>query len=82
MPKARQPVKQFRMSDQHRIKIQNSQILKCLIQHSEGTREMSQTQVTAGIALLKKVLPDLQTVKHEGSTENPLEITIRIGGDG
>lgn len=49
----------FRMSDEHRVKIQNSNILNALIEHVEGIREMSSTQVTAGIALLKKVLPDL-----------------------
>ena len=47
------------MGAEHRLKIKNSNILKALIQHVEGDREMSSTQVTAGIALLKKVMPDL-----------------------
>lgn len=47
------------MSDEHRTKIANSQILKCLIEHVEGKRDMSATQVTAGLGLLKKVMPDL-----------------------
>jgi hypothetical protein len=51
------------MSDSHRVKIQNSNILNVLIEHVEGTREMNATQVSAGIALLKKVLPDLQAVE-------------------
>lgn len=62
----------FRMSDEHRVKIQNSNILNALIEHVEGVREMSATQVTAGIALLKKVLPDLQSVTHSGDPENPI----------
>lgn len=59
----------FRMSDEHRVKIQNSNILNALIEHVEGKREMSGSQVTAGIALLKKVLPDLAGIEHSGSLE-------------
>jgi hypothetical protein len=58
------------MSDEHRVKIQNSNILNALIQHVEGNREMSSTQVTAGVALLKKVLPDLASVEVSGTGEN------------
>jgi len=56
----------FRMSDEHRVKIQNSNILNALVEHVEGKREMTSTQVTAGVALLKKVLPDMTENKHEG----------------
>ena len=52
----------FRMSDAHRVKIQNSNILNALVEHVEGKREMSTTQVTAGLGLMKKVLPDLASV--------------------
>lgn len=51
------------MSDEHRGKIQNSNILKALIEHVEGTREMSSTQVTAALGLLKKVMPDLSAAE-------------------
>lgn len=59
----------FVMTDEHRTKIGNSQILKCLVEHAEGTREMSATQVSAGLGLLRKVLPDLSAVeaKHDVS---------------
>lgn len=63
-PRGRQPG--FRMSNEHRVKIQNSNILHALIEHVEGVREMSSTQVTAGIALLKKVLPDLAATADMG----------------
>lgn len=55
----------YRMSDDHREKIRNSQVLVALIEHVEGRREMSSSQVTAGVALLRKYLPDLsqQTVE-------------------
>ena len=64
------------MSDEHRTKIANSQILKCLIEHVEGKREMSATQVTAGLGLLKKVMPDLGIVTIEGSDSSPLIVRI------
>lgn len=38
---------------------------------------MSASQVTAGVALLKKVLPDLGTITLEGG-ENPIETVTRI----
>jgi hypothetical protein len=47
------------MPESHRVKIQNSNILNALIEHVEGVREMSSSQVTAGLGLLRKVLPDL-----------------------
>lgn len=62
----------FRMDDSHRVKIQNSNVLNALIEHVEGRREMSGTQVTAGVALLKKVLPDLAHIEHANDPENPL----------
>jgi hypothetical protein len=70
----------FVMSNEHRVKIQNSNILNALIEHVTGDREMSSTQVTAGIALLRKVMPDLASTTIEGG-ENPVSITFRIGGD-
>lgn len=65
----------FRMSDAHRVKIQNSNILNALLEHVDGKREMSGTQVQAGIALLKKVLPDLSAMTLGGDQDNPLAIT-------
>lgn len=59
----------FAMSAEHRVKIQNSNILNALIEHAEGTREMSATQVSAGLGLLRKVLPDLASVEHSGTVE-------------
>ncbi len=66
------------MSEEHRVKIQNSNILNALIEHVEGTREMSATQVSAGVALLRKVLPDLSAVEHSGDADNPIEHKITV----
>lgn len=61
----------FVMSDEHRVKIQNSNILNALIEHVQGEREMSATQVSAGLGLLKKVMPDLS------AAENTTEVVHR-----
>lgn len=61
------------MPEEHRVKIQNSNILNALIEHATGKRDMSATQVTAGLGLLKKALPDLSTVTLEGGA-NPIQI--------
>jgi hypothetical protein len=68
----------FVMSDEHRVKIQNSNILNALVEHVVGKREMSATQVSAGVALLKKVLPDLTSVTVGGDADNPLQTFTRI----
>jgi hypothetical protein len=62
----------FRMSDEHRIKIQNSKVLSRLLSHVEGQAKLEQSQVTAAVALLKKVLPDLQSVTIGGDPLNPV----------
>lgn len=69
MPAKRGRSAGFQMSHEHRVKIQNSNILNSLIEHVEGKREMSATQVQAGLGLLRKVLPDLASVDHTGSVE-------------
>lgn len=56
----------FRMSEEHRVKIQNSNILNALIEHVTEGREMSATQVSAGLGLLRKVMPDLATTTLQG----------------
>lgn len=59
------------LTDEHRGKIASSSILNALIEHTEGRREMTSTQVTAGIALLKKVMPDLSAIDHSGEVTTP-----------
>ena len=65
------------MGHAHRDKIKNSNILNALIEHVEGNREMTSTQVTAGLGLLKKVMPDMETLKLEGSGDNG-EIVTKV----
>lgn len=68
----------FRMSNEHRLKIQKSNVLNVLMQHAEGKREMTATQVQAGLGLLKKVLPDLNSVTISGDEENPIELVTKV----
>lgn len=76
----------FRMSNEHRDKIRNSNILSALIEHAEGTRDMSPSQVTAGLGLLRKALPDLSAVEYSGEDGGPvkhmLEVSWKSSGDG
>lgn len=68
----------FRMSNDHRVKIRNSNVLNALIEHAEGRREMSATQVSAGLGLLKKCLPDLSAVEISGDEDNPVNVVHTI----
>ncbi len=67
----------FQMGVDHRLKIANSNILSYLIAHAEGNREMSATQVTVSLGLLKKVMPDLSTTTIEGG-ESALHVINEI----
>jgi hypothetical protein len=75
----------FAMSNDHRVKIQNSNILNALIEHATGKREMAATQVTAGLGLLKKVMPDLSAVEMKADVslthEQWLETLSDPGGE-
>jgi hypothetical protein len=70
----------FRMSDEHRSKIRNSSILNALIAYAQGEREMSVTQVSVGLGLLKRVLPDLRPVTPEFSSRIARESCRRSHG--
>ena len=61
----------YSMSNEHRDKIKNSNILNALIEHALGEREMSSTQVTTGLGLLRKVMPDLASLQHSGDDDAP-----------
>lgn len=61
-----------RMGNDHRDKIKNSNILSSLIEHVEGTKELTGSQVQAGLGLLKKVLPDTQSIILKGDAEEPI----------
>jgi two-component SAPR family response regulator len=66
----------FVMSDEHRTKIANSKLLSRLIACAEGEVEMTSTQASVALGLLKKVMPDLsaQTVEHSGPDGEAIQL--------
>lgn len=74
MPRGRKPG--FRMSESHRDKIRNSNILNALVEHVEGKRDMSASQVSAGLGLLKKIMPDLSSNQQSFDPDNPLKVEL------
>lgn len=56
-----------------RMKIQASQLINRLTKHALGEVEMTASQVRAIEILLKKTLPDLQSIELTGDPENPIE---------
>lgn len=69
--------RKIRHDDETRAKIQASQLVNRLTDHVLGKAEMSATQVTAALGLLRKSIPDLAAIQHSG------EQTVRhvISGD-
>jgi hypothetical protein len=69
----------FKMTEEHRAKIRNSNILNALLEHIEGRRDMGSTQVTAALGLMKKVLPDLSATTISGDDEgDPIRVVGAI----
>ena len=68
----------FRMTEEHRTKIANSQILNRLIKCAEGEIEMTAVQASVGLGLLKKALPDLTSTTISGDEESPLRTVTEI----
>lgn len=68
-----------------RAKIQASQLVNRLEKQAFGEIELTPSQLKAIEILLKKSLPDLQSVQLTGSADDPVEIVTRIelvDGDG
>lgn len=66
-----------KLPESHRSKIQIAQLLNRLQKHAMGEVDMTQTQVTAAFGLLKKALPDLQSVDPETGKGG---LTIHLDG--
>lgn len=77
MPARKGPT--YTMTHTHRDKIKNSNILSALIDHAEGKREMSGSQVQAGLGLMKKIMPDLAAQQFVDGEGNDVPASISIG---
>jgi len=64
-----------------RDRIRTSMLTKRLTDHVLGKVEMTSSQVTAGLGLLKKTLPDLAATEntHIGDADRPIHITSTDG---
>lgn len=58
-----------------RNRIRTSMLLNRLEKFVEGKLELSPAQVTAGLGLLKKTVPDLSSVEHSGEMKQIHTIT-------
>ncbi len=65
-----------RQADTTRAKIQASQLINRLQNHVDGNCEMSTSQLRAAEILLKKSLPDLQSV--EVDVEGDVGLTVNM----
>lgn len=65
-----------RHSDMVRDKIRASQLVNALEDHVLGESELSATQVSAALGLLKKCVPDIAAVTHSGDEDAPIKMSI------
>jgi hypothetical protein len=72
---------QSKHNESCREKIQTSQLLNRLQDHVFNGVEISATQMKAIEILLKKTLPDLQSVSHSGADGGELVVQIVRYGD-
>ena len=75
--------KRVGLSENTRLRIQSTMIMKRLEDHVVGKNEMSATQIQAARILLAKAIPDLQAVAHTGADGGPVQVkfNVRIAGD-
>jgi len=76
--------KQLWHPDEVKKRIQASQLINRLQDHAlcEDGGKMTDSQVRAAFGLLDKVVPNLKAVEHSGPEGGPLQLLVRIGGDG
>ncbi len=58
------------LSEAWREKIKTSMLINRLQDHVNGTVELTASQVTAALGLLKKTAPDLSSVDHSGEVNH------------
>ncbi len=66
--------------DEVREKIRASQLVNRLEDHVLGEVEMTSTQVSAALGLLKKCVPDLQATELTGDPDAPVEMSLKVTG--
>lgn len=64
--------------DKLRAKIKTGMMLSALADHVVGKREMTSTQVTAALGLLRKAMPDLAATEMTGSVTTYQDTLRRV----
>ena len=59
-----------------RDRIKSDRIIKALEDHVLEGAEMSKTQVSAAVALLRKTVPDLSSAELTGKDGSPLQLIV------
>jgi hypothetical protein len=62
-----------------RCKLKAGAIMSRLQRHAMGEIEMTDSQIKAGQAYLKKVIPDLSATTHSGDKDAPIVHTVKWG---
>ncbi len=75
-------IRKLRHDEETRGRIKASQLINRLTAHALGEVEMTSSAVTAGLGLLKKIVPDLSAVQHSGEDGGPLVVQIVNFADG
>ncbi len=66
--------------DEVREKIRASQLVNRLEDHVLGEVEMTSTQVSAALGLLKKCVPDLSATELTGEDGGAVEMSLKVTG--
>jgi hypothetical protein len=69
-----------RHQDDVRKKIQASQLINYLQKHVAGKHDMTTTQVTAALGLLRKAIPDLTSTELTGDPDRPVNMSLQVVG--
>ncbi len=64
--------------EEMRRRIKATLLLKKLEDHVLDGSEMTATQIRAAETLLRKVIPDLSSVQHQGDANNPLSMNLSV----
>lgn len=69
---SRKPKLSKRVQEEKRAKIQIDVLIKLLMQNAKGEVQMDSTRVRSIEILLKKTLPDLQSIELTGDDDRPV----------
>jgi hypothetical protein len=66
------------LSEKWKDRIQATLIMNRLMDHVNGTLDLSATQIKSADILLKKIVPDLARTEHVGDGGGPVELRVAL----